>query len=149
MAEERPHPRNLPSDELICLPFLDTDTTKEIVVADAELEARGYPGWLVRILRGAARPGLYVWRDLERRGSWRLLWLDPDRRYGALRVELVTNDAAGMKEALVSGARSPIDYGEIPKPAEILEEDKEIEVYPLRIEEGNVEIVPVDRMFAE
>ena len=27
--------------------------------------------------------------------------------------------------------------------------DKAIEAYPLRIEEGNVEIVPVDRMFAE
>lgn len=59
MAQERPYPRNLPSDELICLPFLDTDTTKEMPAANAELEARGYPGWLVRLLRGLARPGLW------------------------------------------------------------------------------------------
>lgn len=59
MAEERSYPRNLPSDELICLPFLDTDTTKEMPAANAELEARGYPGWLVRLLRGIARPGLW------------------------------------------------------------------------------------------
>lgn len=59
MAEERPYPRNLASDELICLPFLDTDTTREMPAANAELEARGYPGWLVRLLRGIALPGLW------------------------------------------------------------------------------------------
>lgn len=59
MAGERPYPRNLPSDELICLPYLDTDTTKEMPVANAELKARGYPGWLVRLLRGIALPGLW------------------------------------------------------------------------------------------
>jgi hypothetical protein len=59
VAEERLYPRNLRSDELICLPFLDTDTTKELPEADAELRARGYPGWLVRLLRGIALPGLW------------------------------------------------------------------------------------------
>ena len=59
MAEERPYPRNLPSDELICLPFLDTDTTNELPVVDAELRARGYPGWLVGLLRVVAFPGLW------------------------------------------------------------------------------------------
>lgn len=59
MAKERPYLRNLPSDELICLPFLDTDTSKEMPVVDAELKARGYPGWLVRVLRGVALPGLW------------------------------------------------------------------------------------------
>jgi hypothetical protein len=52
-----------------------------------------------------------------------------------------------MKQALVSDAPSPIDYGEIRKPKEILEEDEQIEVYPLRIEAANVTVVPVDRMF--
>ncbi len=62
-------------------------------------------------------------------------------------IAMVTADAAGLKAALVSGAKSPIDYGEIKKPAEVLAEDKEIEVYPLRIEDSSVTIVPVDRMF--
>jgi hypothetical protein len=44
---------------LICLPFLDTDTRKEMPVANAELKARGYPGWFVRLLRGVALPGLW------------------------------------------------------------------------------------------
>jgi len=64
-------------------------------------------------------------------------------------IAMVTADAEAMKTALVSGERSPIDYGEIEKPAEILEQDKAIEIHPLRIEEDNVTIVPVDEMFAE
>ncbi len=59
MVEEQPYPRNLPSDELICLPFLDTDTTREMPAANAELKARGYPSWFVRLLRGIARPALW------------------------------------------------------------------------------------------
>ena len=59
MAEQGSYPRNLPSDELICLPFLDTDTTKDMPAANAELASRGYPSWLVRVLRGIALPGLW------------------------------------------------------------------------------------------
>ena len=59
MVETQRYPRNLPSDELICMPFLDTDTTRELPVANAELNARGYPAWLVRMLRGIALPGLW------------------------------------------------------------------------------------------
>jgi zinc protease len=62
-------------------------------------------------------------------------------------IAMVTADAEAMKQALVSDAPSPIDYGEIRKPKEILEEDEQIEVYPLRIEAANVTVVPVDRMF--
>jgi hypothetical protein len=61
---------------------------------------------------------------------------------------MVTADAAGMKQRLVSGERSPIDYGSIEKSPETLAEDKEIEAYPFRIEASKVAIVPVDRMFA-
>ena len=53
---KQPYPRNLPSDELICLPFLDTDTSADLPVADAELSARGYPVWLIRLLRRSALP---------------------------------------------------------------------------------------------
>ena len=63
-------------------------------------------------------------------------------------IAMVTADADGMKQALVSNAVSPIDYGEIPKPEEILKEDKEIEQYPLKIRAEDVTIVPVDEMFA-
>ncbi|MFQ5719427.1 MAG: M16 family metallopeptidase [Acidobacteriota bacterium] len=62
-------------------------------------------------------------------------------------ITMVTADAAGMKKALVSGAPSPIDYGDIEKPASILDEDKEIETYPLGIEARNVRIIPVGEMF--
>ena len=41
------------------MPFLDTDTTKEMPVANAELNSRGYPDWLIHTLRGIARPGLW------------------------------------------------------------------------------------------
>ena len=57
--------------------------------------------------------------------------------------------AAGMKQALVTGAPSPMDYGELDKPKEVLKEDKEIERYPLKITAENVTIVPVDEMFAK
>lgn len=66
MTDERPYPRNLAIDELICLPFLDTDTTKEMPAANAELMKRGYSGWLVRLLRRIALLGLwYQFLDWE------------------------------------------------------------------------------------
>jgi zinc protease len=62
-------------------------------------------------------------------------------------IAMVTADAQGLKAKLVSDAASPIDYGAIEKPAEILAEDAEIQRYPLRIRGEDVEIVPVDQMF--
>ena len=64
-------------------------------------------------------------------------------------IAMVTADGEATKRALVSDRPTPIDYEDIKKPRALLEEDKEIERYPLRIEERNVEIVPVDRMFAK
>ena len=48
---------------------------------------------------------------------------------------------------LTSGAPSPIDYGDVPKPEALLAEDKEIERYPLAIPAENVTIVPVTQVF--
>jgi zinc protease len=62
-------------------------------------------------------------------------------------IAMVTADAAKMKEALVSDAPSPIDYGGIPKPTEVLAEDKQIERYPLRVRAEDVRIVPVQQVF--
>jgi zinc protease len=70
-------------------------------------------------------------------------------RVDDLVIAMVTADAEGMKHALVSGAPSPIDYGEITKPDEILREDREIEQYPLQIRDEDVVIVPVADMFAD
>ncbi len=53
------YPRSLASDELICLPFLDTDTTADLPIADAELSLRGYPSWSVTLLRRIAAAGLW------------------------------------------------------------------------------------------
>ena len=66
--------------------------------------------------------------------------------YNNMKVVFITNDAASLKEALVSNAPSPITY-ESEKPAAILEEDKEIEAYPLSIKEEAVTVVGVDRLF--
>jgi zinc protease len=62
-------------------------------------------------------------------------------------IAMVTGDAVAMKKALVSGAPTPIDYGEIRKSQEILDADVEIAAYPLEISAGAVVVVPVDRMF--
>ena len=62
-------------------------------------------------------------------------------------IAMVNADPEGLKKAMVSDTPSPIDYGEINKPAEVLAEDKEIESYPLGVEADNVTIVPVDEMF--
>ena len=63
-------------------------------------------------------------------------------------IAMVTPDAEGLKQSLVTGAATPIDYGAVQKPAELLAEDKEIAIYPLNISEENVTVVPVDSVFA-
>lgn len=62
-------------------------------------------------------------------------------------ISMVTADANAMKDALVSGKPSPINYGEIKKSKEILAEDKQIEKYPLGIRAEDVTIVPVEQVF--
>jgi zinc protease len=59
----------------------------------------------------------------------------------------VTANAGKLRDALVSGAPSPIDYGGVPKPDALLAEDKEIERHPLDIQAANVHIVPVAQVF--
>jgi len=60
---------------------------------------------------------------------------------------LVTANGRTIADALVSGAPSPMEYGDIEKPAEILAEDQEIQSHPLGISSENVTIVPVEEMF--
>jgi zinc protease len=67
-------------------------------------------------------------------------------QYENLQIAIVSEDAAALKTALVSDALSPYKYP-TPKPASVLEEDKQIETFPLKIKAENVQIVPVDEVF--
>jgi zinc protease len=67
-------------------------------------------------------------------------------QFGNMQIAIVTGDAEGMKNALVSNASSPITYTS-PKPAEVLAEDKEIADFKLSIKAEDVKIVPVAEVF--
>jgi zinc protease len=58
----------------------------------------------------------------------------------------VAKDAAAIKAAIVSSAATPIHYNS-PKPQEILDEDKKVEVWPLGLKAEDVTIVPVNSVF--
>ncbi len=63
-----------------------------------------------------------------------------------MRIVVVTKDAQGFRDALLSGQPSPITYVS-PKPQSILDEDKLIEAFKLDVQLANVRIVPVDQVF--
>jgi zinc protease len=63
-----------------------------------------------------------------------------------IKVAFVTPDAEGLRDALVANKPSPITY-QSEKPADVLEEDKVIQIYPLVVKPENVTIVKVDEMF--
>ncbi len=65
-----------------------------------------------------------------------------------LQIVIITKDAAGLREKLLSDAFSPIKY-DGDKPAELLEEDKVIGARKLGISPGAVTITPVDKVFAD
>jgi zinc protease len=64
-----------------------------------------------------------------------------------LMIVIAAKEAEKLKEALVANAVSPVQYN-APKPAEIMNEDKMLQSYRLKIAEKNaVKIVPVDQVF--
>jgi zinc protease len=63
-----------------------------------------------------------------------------------MRVVMITKDAAGLRDAIIKGAPSPITYNS-PKPADILAEDKIIERYKINVRPEQVVVVPVDKVF--
>lgn len=69
-------------------------------------------------------------------------------QYKNIKAVFVTNEADKLKEALLSNAPSPIEYP-TPKSADILEEDKEIASYPLKVKAEDVEIVPIEDVFVD
>ena len=65
-----------------------------------------------------------------------------------LSVVIITNDAAGLKQALASDAPSSIKYdGE--KPKELLEEDKVIGAMKLTIAPEKITVTPITEVFAK
>jgi len=65
-----------------------------------------------------------------------------------LSVVVITKDAAGLKNALVTDAFSPITY-DAAKPQAVLDEDKRIGAMPLSIKPEKVRITPAAQAFAE
>lgn len=63
-----------------------------------------------------------------------------------LKLVMITQDAAALQQALIADAVSPMVY-ESPKPASVLEEDKEIERFPLRVAPEKITVKRADEMF--
>jgi zinc protease len=64
-----------------------------------------------------------------------------------LQIAIVTEHADELAAKIAADAPSPIDYGGLDKPAEILEQDKQIQAWPLKVPQANIAVVPVDEMF--
>ena len=67
-------------------------------------------------------------------------------QYNNIKFGIVTQDAVKFKEELVNNTPSPIVYP-TPKPQSVMDEDKIIEVFPLKILPENVKIVKVTDLF--
>ena len=66
--------------------------------------------------------------------------------YENLKAVFITPDAEGLKKALVNNDPSPITYAS-DKPAGVLEEDRSIVRYPLKVKPENVRIVKIEEVF--
>ncbi|MGH9959863.1 MAG: M16 family metallopeptidase, partial [Pyrinomonadaceae bacterium] len=64
----------------------------------------------------------------------------------AMRIVIITKDAEGLRDAIISNRPSPITYNS-PKPKEITDEDKLIENYKVNVKAEDVVIVPVEKVF--
>ena len=67
-------------------------------------------------------------------------------QYANLKIAIVTGDAEGLRQSLVTDAPTPITY-DTPKSDEILAEDKQIAAFPLDISADAVTVVPVTEAF--
>jgi len=64
----------------------------------------------------------------------------------SMRIAIVTKDAGGLRDAILSNNASPITYN-APKPKEITDEDKVIETYKIGVKRADVSILPIDKVF--
>ena len=63
-------------------------------------------------------------------------------------IAIVADKALELREAIAADLPSPISYGDVPKSAAILAEDKQIERYPLRVPLERVFVQPVAEVFS-
>lgn len=63
-------------------------------------------------------------------------------QYGNMQIAVITKDGAKFRDALVADTPSPITY-RTAKPESVLKEDKEIEVFPVKVKNEDVKVVPV------
>ena len=97
---------------------------------------------------GLERPSLEALRE-----AWGKLTLEEVNaairrhlRADRLTIAAVTKDAEAFAAALAADAPSPISYA-AEKPPEILEEDREIERFPIRIPRDRIRITPFEELF--
>jgi len=64
----------------------------------------------------------------------------------AMRIVIITKDAEGLRDAILSNRPSPIAYNSA-KPKEITDEDKVIEAFKINVKPEDVVIVPVEKVF--
>lgn len=64
----------------------------------------------------------------------------------ALRIVIVTKEAAALRDAILRGQTSPITYNS-PKPPEILADDKVIERFPIHLSAERSKVVPIASVF--
>jgi zinc protease len=64
----------------------------------------------------------------------------------AMRVVIVTKDAQGLRDAILSGAASPITYNS-PKPKALLDEDTIVESFKINVRPADVVVRPADQLF--
>jgi hypothetical protein len=70
-------------------------------------------------------------------------------RAGNLVVVMVTQDAAGQMERLLSGSPTPIHYDAAETPASVLAEDRRIESFPVKVNRERSHIVSPQDLFDE
>jgi zinc protease len=63
-----------------------------------------------------------------------------------MEIVAVAKDAEGLRKQLTGDAPTPIEYN-TPKPQDVLDEDKIVERWPLKLRPEDVRIVPVDSVF--
>jgi zinc protease len=67
-------------------------------------------------------------------------------QYENIKFAIVTKDAEKFRDELIKDSPSPIKY-DTPKPDKILAEDKEIEVFPIKVNADKIRIVKLEEMF--
>ena len=61
-----------------------------------------------------------------------------------IEIVLVSKDAEALRKDLMAQKPSPMEYNS-PKPQDIMDEDKLIQSYPMKL--GEIQIVPVNSLF--